>query len=1218
MKSRVSSIWTANLILTIAAFSVFLLVTPGKYAPDEDLEKKATSPTEPTSPFLSAIPLFEDHTLKAGITFSHLQGDEKLTGLNETLGPGACALDYDGDGWMDLFLVNGSGQTRFYGKTYWWQRVKGHALYRNEANGSFTDVSNAAGFQGTSWGMGCTSADLDNDGDMDLLITNIGNNLLYRNNGDGTFTDVTAASGMHGEHWSTSAALADYDGDGLLDIYIVNFIDYKKGARTYETGRQYSTDVDPAFQAELYAAQGNHLYRNLGDLRFSDMTTQAQLTDKGGRGLAATWFDVNADSFPDLFVTNAAGGGANRLFINQGNGQFTDAGIEIGASAARGYQGIGLGDLDNDGDNDLVVGSDSKQAPLLLVNNSRGDKVKLIDRGRTLGLTKKAFTGFSTWSLGIYDFNNDGWRDIFSANGLLLPDPDVVKIPQGQDKRLWLNNGGDTVVEVTQQAGSPLRDRQSARGAVFADFDNDGDTDVYVAHNNDLGQLLINKTKAENPWLGLRLHGNPSNRSAIGAKLKLVTERGTQYRSVGLGSFLSSDDPRVRFGIGKGDRIKQLEITWPSNKKSTFHHLATGQYHDISENESMARPMAARNIPDSADAELSLKNAFADERHRAKYLEWFFEVEKDTERISYLETGFRDSSQRVRLTAVRLIGKKPSAKGLTLLVAALEDPSVEVRIAAIESLQAYEEEISIRWLLRSLYDESPKVRIAVISCFKHFFREEEAVVYRKYLALPHLIQLLNDANAEVVIAAIRALAEAEHFRAMTPLTKILQSNTHHSVRSEAARALGLIREQRAMPALLQAARNDESPMVRSQALIALNRLDYDEFPSLLASLLDDNDTTRLSDGLRIIQAILKNSEDGVTISRDLLIGAISHLLERTRNLSTHVSLENRRRIGLLALEALRLTSNHTASGLILPFLNHSDEKIRARAFRSILALDNDNRTKYVRRGLADGSVFVQSIALSSAHEHGIALDADTLSQHLSHPATRSIALDMLGNHSTGKLLPRLEQILNDEDAKARDRAAALKALAKDKSWTRQRISRFLEHHEPVLREVSLAVLLHQLPDKTSGQETPRFLSTVLQGKDRNLKATLVEALVSRNELWARNMLKKTLHSPNTDTATKETIITRLGQSKSLYAWPTLLQLAKSKTDPLSSKALLALAGHQHANLAAFMWSILRNPSENMERKMIAASWLVPREGRKVVDFLKESQLISQTMLTHKQ
>ena len=283
------------------------------------------------APFLNApappppaSPVFRDATLSSGLHFIHWQGGQKLEGLDETTGSGACVLDYDNDGWMDLFLVNGSGQSHFYRRTQWWQKPVSSALYRNESDGTFQEVTEGAGLRQTRWGMGCVTGDLDNDGDSDLFLTTLGQNVLYRNNGDGTFTEVTTASGIQGEGWSTSAVLADYDQDGLLDIYVVNYLSYPKGAHTFERDSGFQASARPSFDPTLFNSLPNQLYHNRGGLVFEEVAQSAGVEDASGRGLAALWLDVNQDGYPDLVVSNDKGF-PNSLFINLQNGRFQPA-----------------------------------------------------------------------------------------------------------------------------------------------------------------------------------------------------------------------------------------------------------------------------------------------------------------------------------------------------------------------------------------------------------------------------------------------------------------------------------------------------------------------------------------------------------------------------------------------------------------------------------------------------------------------------------------------------------------------------------------------------------------------------------------------------------------------------------------------------------------------------------------------------------------------------
>ncbi len=359
--------WASTLLILVGSGIVLLI---NSTSPTVNLNQTQTrlkpKPPSDSPPLVN----FTDTTLAMEIKFVHEQGEDQLSGIDESLGSGVCAFDYDGDGWTDLFLVNGSGHTHYYGKHYWWQDTTTPALLKNKNGKVFEDVTIKAGLVKENWGMGCLSADFDNDGDPDLFLTNLGSNQLYRNEGNGRFTDITQDSGIVGDYWSTSAAAADINGDGLLDIYVGNYIKFNKGSKTFESGSQFAPEKPPTFDASLYDAQPSQLYLNLGGLKFREMANEAGVAVADGRTLDVHSQDINVDGKPDLVVTNDRGTGSNMAFLNQDGLHFQASSTAFGLQSPRGSRGIASGDINNDGDEDLVFANPQGESLALLIQGT--------------------------------------------------------------------------------------------------------------------------------------------------------------------------------------------------------------------------------------------------------------------------------------------------------------------------------------------------------------------------------------------------------------------------------------------------------------------------------------------------------------------------------------------------------------------------------------------------------------------------------------------------------------------------------------------------------------------------------------------------------------------------------------------------------------------------------------------------------------------------------
>ena len=508
-------------------------------------------------PTLSAEPSirFTDVTDTAGIHFVHTNGASGEFHLPETLGAGGAFLDYNNDGHLDLYLVNSAAPS---------------VLYRNNGNSTFTDVTASAGVSNQgSYGHGVACGDYDNDGYVDLYITNFGANRLYHNNGDGTFTDVTAASGTGDARWSSSATFFDYDSDGDLDLYVVNYVNYRLDASAptcFENPSFGATEKVRGYcHPKHFEGTPDSLYRNNGDGTFTDVTEAANVRDPGGmflgKGLGVVAADFNADGNPDLYVANDDT--PNYLFYNKGDGTFAEIAILAGCAysadgIAQAGMGVDAGDYNGDGHLDIFVTNFSYETNTLYRNNGDGTFTDVSYKAR-LGEESYLFLGFGT---GFFDADNDGHLDIFVANGHIFPNVERTTdvISYRQPNQLFWNRGDGTFAEVRLEGQHAV-----SRGTLFGDYDNDGDIDVLVTQLNDKVTLLQNESGTHHNWFRLKLIGSRSNRDGIGARVTLTLGDESQTREVHVGySYLSSNDPRLLFGLGERTFVNRLRVRWQS------------------------------------------------------------------------------------------------------------------------------------------------------------------------------------------------------------------------------------------------------------------------------------------------------------------------------------------------------------------------------------------------------------------------------------------------------------------------------------------------------------------------------------------------------------------------------------------------------------------------------------------------------------------------------
>ncbi len=526
----------------------------------------------------AAYPFEEVPAASSGITWVHTAGKSAEKYLPETTGAGCAFLDYDNDGWMDIYLVN-SGRCDFYEPT---QPLR-NALYRNNRDGTFTDVTEKAGVAAGGYGQGVAVGDYNSDGFPDLYVTQYGKSILYRNNGDGTFTDVTEHAGVAAPGWSSSAVWFDYDNDGRLDLFVCQFVEFSKAKNlpcvTYNNRPGYCV---PRF----YKPTASRLFHNNGDGTFSDVSASLGIGAHSGKAWGVVAGDLNNDGRLDLFVSNDTT--PNFLFMNRGGGRFEETGALAGVAfsqtgRARSGMGVDAADMNQDGWLDLFVANIDHERYSLYQNNH--DET-FDDQAEPMGIAAATHL-MSGWGLKFFDYDNDGNLDLIVANG--NPDDQIETIAKDVTYReplLLFHGDGKGLRNVSGESGPIFTRNLSARGLAIGDFDNDGGVDVLIAVNDAAPLLLHNRSARGRHWLGLRLVGTQSNRDAVGARVHWQAGdlKGTRTK-VGGGSYLSSHDPRLVLGIGARTRIDWLEVQWPQpgGRAERFTDLPIDKYITIVE-----------------------------------------------------------------------------------------------------------------------------------------------------------------------------------------------------------------------------------------------------------------------------------------------------------------------------------------------------------------------------------------------------------------------------------------------------------------------------------------------------------------------------------------------------------------------------------------------------------------------------------------------------------
>jgi hypothetical protein len=538
---------------------------------------------------------FVDRAAAAGIDFVHFNGMSGRFYQPEIMGPGVAMFDYDNDGDLDVYLVQGrllgTGQPLL-------APPKGpltDRLYRNDLEGHgegarlhFTDVTEHSGLNPRAYGMGVATGDVDNDGWVDLYLTGFGRNQMFRNNGDGTFSDISSRSGTSDpSSWSVSASFVDVDRDGWLDLFVGNYLNYTLEAHTPCLNRSGPPDYCPP---DVYRAQPSRFYRNRSDGTFVDGTAAAGLAREFGPALGVATADFNGDHWIDIFVANDQK--ENQLWINQRDGTFQNMapfwGVAVGANGeVKANMGVDAGDFDNDGDEDLFITELTGQGSTLYVNTGPG---LFEDQSARQGIRVPSlpYTGFGAAWL---DFDNDGWLDIVAVNGYVTQNLEALgpdnPFPLQQRNQVFRNRRTGGFEEVTDRAGAVFQLSEVSRGAAFGDIDNDGDVDGLIGNAAGPARLLINQIGSRNHWLGLRLVGQHARRDMVGARVAVMLANGSTVwrRARADGSYASANDPRVLVGLGESAAPVRVRVIWPSGRVETWSDVPADRYTTLREAE---------------------------------------------------------------------------------------------------------------------------------------------------------------------------------------------------------------------------------------------------------------------------------------------------------------------------------------------------------------------------------------------------------------------------------------------------------------------------------------------------------------------------------------------------------------------------------------------------------------------------------------------------------
>ncbi len=589
-----------RLITTTLSISLFLIVTfiiiwlsstsEKPYRPGEKIEGL-------TDDLARSIPKdyprvsFADATAEAKITFQHFFGRREVQ-LVEDMGSGAAWGDYNNDGWLDLFVVNEAGPISMTAEEV--QKSPARcALYLNKGDGTFEDVIEQSGIDFRGWGMAAKWSDYDNDGWLDLFISCYGKNVFYQNKGNGTFTDITKQSGLgNKDGFWTGISWADYNRDGWLDLYVCGYVQYTY-QEAQEISIQYDVEISASLNPSSFKPDINLFYQNNGDGTFTEIAKKAGVQNPKGRSLSAVWCDFDEDSWPDLYVANDVSD--NALFRNLGNGTFEEISLSAWVADYRGAMGLAVGDWDGDADMDIFVTHWIAQENALYSNllsqlaelDVSNTSLRFMDEADRYGLGQIALD-YISWGTSFFDYDNDGNLDLFVTSGSTFQQKEKPYLLVPMTNQLFWNRDKveDGFYDVSAVSGEVFKQENVGRGAAFADYDNDGDIDIFIVSNGGPAQLLKNQGGNSNNWLKVQVEGNKSNRQGIGAKLKLFVNDAIQVTQVGIQSSYCSQNSLIQhFGLGNELNADSLEVVWPSGLRQTLYDIKANQTIYVAEGE---------------------------------------------------------------------------------------------------------------------------------------------------------------------------------------------------------------------------------------------------------------------------------------------------------------------------------------------------------------------------------------------------------------------------------------------------------------------------------------------------------------------------------------------------------------------------------------------------------------------------------------------------------
>ncbi len=1110
----------------------------------DDMHKKADN-------VLSKDIRFKDVTLESGIEFLHTQGGKKLNAISEVVGSGACMADYDNDGFVDIYAVNGTGYTHYYGKKWWWSKEPYNTLYHNDGDGTFTDVTENAGVGDSGWGMGCAFGDYDNDGNPDLYVTNYGANVLYHNNGDGTFTDVTEEAGVGNEGWGTSLAWADYDNDGDLDIYMANYLVFDKTMNPGEPNSAFKIEMPLLMNSKLFDGQKNVLYSNNGDGTFTDVTDEAGVGNSPGKSLGVVFLDFNDDGYQDIYIVNDKS--RNVLYSNNSIGTFTDVGGVLGADSPMSGMGVAVGDCDNDGDMDIFSTYTQADTNILYKNTMYDDtesvKVtpysKFVNATMNAGLGEDVSVGYFGWGTEFFDYDNDGYLDLFVANGHGMTDFDNPRATIGQKNQLFKNTRDGSFLDVSSTVGYSLRFNNTSRGVSMGDYDNDGDVDIFVINNNNYATLLQNDGGDANNWLSIKLIGTRSNRDAIGARVRVVTDHLCQTKEVRSGSsYLSQSDTRLSFGLGGINNVDKVEIRWPSGTIESFTDVKANQFLTVVEGEK--KYSVANNINKRTnDEQLSEGGSF---RAGAK-------------KVVNVE---------IRQQAIIALGNTGDKRVVKPLLLCLRDEDAGVRKEAVKALRYFDSNRTIDPIIIALEDNDVEVRREAATTLGHLLKMEQTIrrssIQKKRLAVPALLRALEDEDSVVRRKAVKALGFSESYRACVPVT-MMMDDPDKEVRENSTVTLGLLRDRRAIePLIAKLQDSEEDASVRAETVISLYRLESNITIEPLIKALKDEDNIIRQRTAVVFNALFENS-DRVVFNKKQAIGSLC------KNLDDEDPLVRRE-----VVKALGLIKDRQVADCLKKSLMDVDDGVRQMGVKALGYIGGEETITYVVNALEDENYNVRKEAIKTLCALGNNKVLPYLISALEdeNVEVRIQAVISMGTFRDKKTVDALLKVIRNENKDQYVRLTALSSLSKiGKDIEPDILIGLLDDNNYEIRKEATKCF-----GVIKGKRVMESLINTLTDKDIEVRKEAVLALGGFKDNRVFDALVKILLDTNENDLVRSGAVLSLKRSGNRKALLHMLKVLKNRGDTVRLEVVKAL-GTFHDELAVkHLMMIIKNRHED--------------------------------------